>query len=280
MGLVDVTLAAQRLRGEVPESTRIAVVLGSGLRDLVDSAAEPRSIPFESVPGFPAAGVVGHEGRYVVGRLGEADVLFQCGRYHLYEGHGLDIVAAPVRVAAALGIETFVFTNAAGGIRADLEAGDLVLLEDHINAMFRNPLIGPVRDGETRFPDMSAPYDPGLQEIALDAAGSVGVSIARGVYAGVPGPSYETRAEVRMLGRMGADVVGMSTVPEVIVARALGLRCLAFSVVTNKATGLGSGALSHDEVVAIGREAGHRLARVLSAVIPRLDPGAQSAGAK
>jgi purine-nucleoside phosphorylase len=188
----------------------------------------------------------------------------------LYEGHSPDVVAAPVRVMAELGVKTLVVTNAAGGLRAKLEPGDLVLLEDHINLTGRSPLVGPVREGEERFPDMSAPYDPELRLLAVEAAADLGIGLRSGVYAGVLGPSYETAAEVRMLAALGADVVGMSTVTEVIAARASGLRCLAFSVVTNKATGLGGGALSHAEVMAVGREAGRRLAKILRAIVPRM----------
>jgi purine-nucleoside phosphorylase len=206
----------------------------------------------------------------VVGRLDGSEVLFQSGRYHLYEGHSPDVVAAPVRAVAELGVTTLVLTNAAGGLRAQLEPGDLVLLEDHINLTGRSPLVGAVRQGEERFPDMSAPYDPELRLRAVEAAAELGIGVTSGVYAGVLGPSYETAAEVRLLAKLGADVVGMSTVTEVIAARARGLRCLGFSVVTNKATGLGGGALSHAEVVAVGKSAGERLARLLRAVVPKL----------
>jgi len=266
----DIAGAAGVLAAKLPFRPRVAVVLGSGLGPIVDELADPTSVPFEELPGFPSSSVPGHAGRFVGGRLGGAEVLFQCGRYHLYEGHPSDVVGAPVRVAAALGVGALVLTNAAGGIRPSLVAGDLVLLEDHINLMARSPLAGPVHAGEVRFPDMSAPYDAGLRRIALAAAREVGIALEVGVYAGVLGPAFETAAEVRMLGGLGADVVGMSTVPEVLVARARGLRCLAFSVVTNKATGLGGGELSHEEVMAVGRQAGERLVRVLRVAIPRI----------
>jgi purine-nucleoside phosphorylase len=272
--------AAAALRSKLPFLPRLAVVLGSGLGQLVDELADGTSVAFHDLPGLPPAGVPGHEGRFVCGRLGGAAVLFQCGRYHFYEGHAADVVGAPVRVLAALGVEILVLTNAAGGIRPALEPGDLVLLEDHINLMSRSPLLGPVQAGEQRFPDMSAPYDPVLQRIALATADELDLPLARGTYAGVLGPAYETAAEVRMLGRLGADLVGMSTVPEVLVARARGVRCLGFSVVTNKATGLGGGGLSHEEVVAVGRSAGARLAQLLTLMIPRLVVGSQSASTK
>jgi purine-nucleoside phosphorylase len=266
----QVAEAADFLRATIAGRPRIAIVLGSGLGHIVDELTDAESIDFRRLPGCPPTGVPGHAGRFVFGRMGEVPVLVQAGRYHLYEGHPPDVVAGPVRVAAELGVETLVLTNAAGGIRGTLHPGDIVLLEDHINLMSRNPLVGLVREGETRFPDMSAPYDAELRLRAVEAAAEVGVALQSGVYAGVLGPSYETAAEVRMLAKLGADVVGMSTIPEVIVARARGVRCLAFTVVTNNAAGLGGGALSHEEVVAVGRMAGERLGRVLRALVPRL----------
>jgi len=277
---IDIRGAASLLRSRLPVVPRVAVVLGSGLGQLVDALEDPTTVPFEALPGFPPSGVPGHAGRYVAGRLGGADVLFQCGRYHMYEGHSSEVVAAPPRVAAELGVEVLVLTSATGGLHPTLEPGDLVLLEDHINMMARNPLAGPVQDGETRFPDMSEPYDGALREMALATAKELGVGLQGGIYVGVLGPSYETVAEVRMLGGLGADVVGMSTVPEVIVARARGMRCVAFSVVTNKATGLASGPLSHQEVVDVGREAGVRLSRLLTVLVPRLAEAPQSTAAK
>ena len=279
-GALDVGRAAAFLESRLPFVPRLAVVLGSGLGQLVDELEDPATVSFADVPGFPPATVPGPAGTFVAGRLDGAEVLFQRGRYHMYEGHPPDVVAAPVRVAATLGVESLVLTNAAGGVRASLEPGDLVLLDDHINAMARSPLVGLVEDGETRFPDMSEPYDAALQRLTLAAAADLGVDLERGVYAAVLGPAYETAAEVRMLARLGADVVGMSTVPEVLVARARGLRVLAISVVTNKAAGLGGGPLTHEEVVEVGREAGGKLARLLRAVIPRIVAGAQSGSTK
>jgi purine-nucleoside phosphorylase len=177
-----------------------------------------------------------------------------------------------LRALAALGADHLVLTNAAGGVRPGLRAGDLMLIVDHINLMFRNPLVGPVSGSEGRFPDMSDPYDPEIREIALLCADELGVPLFPGVYAAVIGPSYETPAEVRMLARLGADAVGMSTVPEVIVARALGMRVLGISCITNVAAGLGAGKLSHDEVLTVGGEASGRLARLLRDLLPRVLP--------
>ncbi|MEX2048706.1 MAG: purine-nucleoside phosphorylase [Gemmatimonadota bacterium] len=268
--MTDVDRAASILRSRLGARARVAIVLGSGLGHVVEALEGATSVGFEELPGFPSSGVVGHAGRFVAGRLGGADVLVQAGRYHFYEGHPTEVVAAPVRVAAALGIEALVLTNAAGGVRADLEPGDLLVVSDHLNLMGRSPLVGPARAGEVRFPDMGAPYDPELRRLAVEVARERGAALSEGIYAGLLGPAYETAAEVRMLGGLGADVVGMSTVPEVLVARARGIRCLAFSVVTNKATGLAAGAVTHDEVVAVGRGAGERLADVLEVLVPRI----------
>jgi purine-nucleoside phosphorylase len=266
----DIGAAAAHLRSRIGSPPAISIVLGSGLGAIEAQLTEAIVVPFEEVPGYPAPTVQGHAGRYVMGRLGGVPVLLQCGRFHFYEGHSSEVVAAPVRVAAAIGIKAVVFTNAAGGIRSSLVPGDIVLLEDHINAMFRSPLVGPERAGETRFPDMSAPYDHVLRRVVLDTARESGAELQEGVYVAVLGPAYETPAEVRMLERLGADVVGMSTVPEVIVARALGLRCLGFSVVTNRAAGLGGAGVSHQEVIEAGRLAGARLAALLGRLLPRV----------
>lgn len=270
---LDVTAAAEALRARLPDVPRIATVLGSGLGHIADALADPVAVPFDELPGFPASGVAGHAGRWIHGRLGGTPLLVQSGRYHMYEGHPEEVVVAPVRVAAALGVEILVLTNAAGGADPAREPGDLVVLDDHINLLFRSPLAGPVRDGEARFPDMSAPWDPELREAALEVAAEMGIALYRGVYAAVTGPSYETPAEVRMIRRLGADVVGMSTVPEVLTARASGLRCLGFSMVTNKGTGYGVEPLSHVEVVEVGREAGRTLGRLLTRLVGRLGAG-------
>lgn len=277
---IDVAAAADHLRvrgGSVPG---ISIVLGSGLGALEAALSDPIVIPFDQMPGYPAVSVEGHEGRYVMGRLSGVDVLLQCGRFHYYEGHAGGVVAAPVRVAAALGVRGFIFTNAAGAIRPDLGPGDFVLLADHLNLMSTNPLVGPVRAGEARFPDMSSAYDPDLRRLAVETARELQVALGEGTYAAMLGPSYETPAEVRMLAGLGADVVGMSTVPEVIVARALGLRCLALSVVTNHAAGLTAGALSHQEVLEVGREASEVLAQLLAQLVPRISEELYSGSTK
>ncbi|MFQ5536204.1 MAG: purine-nucleoside phosphorylase [Gemmatimonadota bacterium] len=278
-GAPDIPAAARILAARIPDRPRVLAILGSGLGHLADDLDDPVAIPFAELPGFPASGVVGHAGRYLYGRLNGQPVLFQAGRYHVYEGYPEEVVVAPVRLAAALGVEILIVTNAAGGADPRLEPGDLVLLDDHINLMFRSPLAGPAREGEERFPDMSAPYDRELQRVAMEVALKAGEPLVRGTYAAVTGPSYETAAEVRMLRGLGADTVGMSTVPEVITARGLGLRCLGFSMVTNKATGYTHEPLGHEEVVEVGRRAGIRLGRILSGVLAALGE-AHSTGAK
>src|SRR5690606_29121617 len=229
---VDIDSVARELTARIGFRPRAGIVLGSGLGRISERLDRSVSVPFEELPGLPPATVPGHAGRFEAGYLAGGSVLLQAGRYHAYEGHGMDVVAAPVRIAAAIGVEMLVLTNAAGGVRPDLEPADLVLVDDHVNLMFRNPLVGPVLDGERRFPDMSEPYDAVLRSLALAAASDVGVTLKRGVYGAVLGPSFETAAEVRALARLGIDVVGMSTVPEVIAARARGGRCLAVSMGT------------------------------------------------
>lgn len=241
--------AAEYLRERLARAPEVLVVLGSGLGGLADAVENGVSIPFEDIPGFPASGVAGHPGRYVAGSLEGRAVLVQAGRFHLYEGHAPELVAMPVRVAADLGVETVILSNASGGVNPRLVPGALMVIEDHLNLMGRNPLVGVPAPDEVRFPDMSAAYDRELRRHAEEVARNLGLSLESGVYAGVLGPSYETPAEVRMLARLGADAVGMSTVPEVIAARALGLRVAGVSCISNPAAGLSAVPLSHDDVL-------------------------------
>lgn len=266
----DIAAAVDAIRARDARVPDVALILGSGLGALAEAMDDATALPFGDVPGFPEPGVVGHGGRLVIGTLeGVACVTLQ-GRFHLYEGHDPATVALPTRVMLALGARTLVVTNAAGGINRSFRAGDLMLIEDHINLMGRNPLTGPVLEGETRFPDMSRAYDERLLQLAERAASRDGVSLVRGVYGAVPGPSYETPAEVRMLERLGADAVGMSTVPEVIVARARGVPVLGISLISNAAAGISEQPLSHDEVVAAGREAESRFAMLVRGVLAEL----------
>lgn len=239
----------------------------------MEAVSDPVVIPFEEVPGFPSVSVTGHAGRFLFGEVEGVDVLMQAGRFHLYEGHDPAVAAFPVRVGRALGAEILVVTNAAGGINPGLEPGSLVLLRDHVNFQFRNPLVGEVWPGETRFPDMTEAYDLRLRELALTVAREQRIILSQGVYAALLGPSFETPAEIQLLGRLGADVVGMSTVPEVIAARAGGMRCLGFTLVTNLAAGLSGQPLSHEEVMETGDRSAATLQRLVQGILRELGPG-------
>ena len=263
--------AAHFLQHKVEVHPRVAVVLGSGLGGLAERLVDPLTIPYAEIPHFPTATVHGHRGNLVVGRLGSTPIVAMQGRFHYYEGHDLDAVTLPVRVLRAFGVKTLILTAATGGIRADLRPGDLVCLADHLNLIGSNPLRG-INDDRLglRFPDMSRVYSSELRKVAAEEAARLGTGLGEGVYACLPGPSYETPAEIRMLRTLGADVVGMSTVPEAIVARHAGLDVLAFALVTNAAAGLTGQAITHDEVIEAGREAGERLAALIEAVVGRI----------
>lgn len=258
------TLVRQRLKGRQPT---IALVLGSGLGFLEEKVEAPVRIPYEDIPGFPRPTVPGHEGRLVSGRLSGREVLVQSGRFHMYEGHSAQTCAMPVRVFASIGIKTLLLTNAAGGVRRTFSPGTLMLIADHVNFSFRNPLTGPVFPGEERFPDMSDPYDRQLREIGRKVAVRLHIGLDEGVYAGLLGPSYETPAEVRMLDRLGIDAVGMSTVVEVVTARARGIRCLGVSTITNAAAGISATKLSHQEVMEAAEAVKDDLAALVEGII-------------
>ncbi len=260
------------LRERFTRAPHAVLVLGSGLGGMADDIEDAVRIPFADIPGFPrrTQELAGHAGQLVAGRLEGVEVAAMSGRFHLYEGWEPHDVALPVRALAALGAQTMVLTNAAGGIRPGFMPGDLMLIADHINLMFRSPLIGQKVPGETRFPDMSDPYDTGFRRAAAEVARELRIPVVEGVYAAVLGPSYETPAEIRMLARMGADAIGMSTIPEVLVARAIGSRCLGISCITNLASGIGGERLSHDEVMEVGARVRDRLAALVRGVLPRI----------
>jgi purine-nucleoside phosphorylase len=253
--------------GQIPE---VAIVLGSGMGGLARRLTGARRISYGEIPHFPSTTVVGHQGELVAGSLGGTPLLVQSGRFHLYEGHAPATVALPVRVFAELGVRTLLLTNAAGGIRRSFARGVLTLIADQVNLTFRNPLIGPALPGEERFPDMSDPYDRELRALAREVAARRKVGLEEGVYIQVLGPSYETPAEIRMAERMGADAIGMSTAVEVIVARARGLRCLAFSTITNPAAGTTHERLDHADVVRVTREFADHLERLVEGVVTAL----------
>jgi purine-nucleoside phosphorylase len=249
-GAVAASVAADAIRRRIGTTAPVAgIVLGSGLGGLAGRIADPIAVPFADVPGFPQATVVGHAGKLIGGTLAGRPVVALAGRFHMYEGHDAALAGFPVRALHALGARTLFVSNAAGGIRRTFRAGDLMLIRDHLNLMFRNPLIGAAERGDERFPDMSAPYDEALAQQLRDHAATLGIPLQEGVYGGLLGPTYETPAEVRMLATLGADAVGMSTVPEVIVARALGMRVAGISCVTNLASGISPHPLSHAEVL-------------------------------
>jgi len=263
--------AADHVRARLgTERPVAAIILGSGLGGLANRLTDAARVPFAEIPGFPSATVAGHAGVLLAGRLGGRPVLALAGRFHMYEGHAAALAAFPTRVLHALGARTLIVSNAAGGIRRSLSPGDLMLIRDHLNFMFRNPLLGPNDSAEPRFPDMSAPYDTGLGELAREVARANGIALAEGVYCGLLGPTYETPAEVRLLAFLGADAVGMSTVPEVIVARALGMRVLGVSCVTNMACGLTTQPITHAEVIETTARAAARFERLITGVVERL----------
>jgi len=263
-----VARAAEVVRAAIdPRRPRVAVVLGSGLGFLGELVEDAVRVPYGDIPGFHRPTVVGHAGELIAGTLEGVPVVAQSGRFHLYEGHDAWTAALPVRVFASLGATTLVVTNAAGGIRRTFRPGALMLIADHINLMFRNPLVGPIEPGDERFPDMSDPYDPALRALARRVAAERGIALEEGVYCGLLGPSYETRAEIEMLKRIGADAVGMSTVPEVVAARARGLRVVGISTITNVAAGLGAATLSHQEVLETAERVKGQLAGLVRGIV-------------
>jgi purine-nucleoside phosphorylase len=264
--------AADAVRSRIGDlEPAVGLVLGSGLGSLGDEFEEAVRIPYEDLPHWPPVGVAGHSGTLVAGLLEGVPAVALKGRAHLYEGHSAGVVTLPVRVLAALGIRALFVSNAAGAINPDFEPGDLMLISDHLNLMGQNPLTGPVVAGDLRFPDMTDAYDTKLRNLARETALSGDLPLKEGVYAGLLGPSYETPAEIRMLERMGADAVGMSTVPEVIVAGALGLRCFGVSCMTNFAAGISPEPLSHTDVMQVTERVGGQFRALVRSVIGRIE---------
>jgi purine-nucleoside phosphorylase len=259
-------LALQRIRALAPSARpRIAVLLGSGWGGLTQQLGEAQRLPYAELPGFPGAGVTGHAGELWLGRLGAREVVVLSGRRHAYEDGDCDGMKGALRTLRALGVEVLVQTNAAGSLDTAMPAGSLMLVSDHLNLAQRSPLVG--EGGSERFVDMVDAYDPALRELARAVAAGRGLTLHEGVYAWVLGPQFETPAEIRMLHGLGARAVGMSTVPETILARWLGLRVLALSLVTNLAAGMSDERLSHAHTLAQAEAAGEQTGALLAGIV-------------
>ena len=270
MALYDqIQTAADVVRKKTKLTPKVGIILGSGLGDFADSLADKVAIPYGEIPDFPTSSVPGHAGRLVVGKLQGAPVVAMQGRVHMYEGYAPWQVAFPARVLCALGVRSLVVTNAAGGIRADLVPGDLMIITDHINLSGANPLTGPNEDRlGPRFPDMSTAYHPALRALLAQTAERLQIPMKEGVYVWLSGPSYETPAEIRFLRTVGVDAVGMSTVPEVIVASHMGVRVAGISCITNLAAGIGRQPLSHTEVAETANRVRDRFTSLLTHFLP------------
>jgi purine-nucleoside phosphorylase len=263
--------AAQFLLLQTTLRPTIGLVLGSGLGGFADELSEATRVPYANIPSFPHSTAVGHAGHMVIGKVGDVAVAAMQGRVHLYEGYSPREVAFPTRVFGRMGIRALILTNAAGGINLEYKKGALVLITDHINLQGHNPLAGPNDDRlGPRFPDMTQAYCKPYREIVLRAANRLGKTVHQGVYAGLLGPSYETPAEIRYLRTIGADLVGMSTIPEVIAARHMGLKVLAISCVTNMAAGISDEILNHEDVLATGERVKGDFVALLRAVLPEI----------
>ena len=269
MAYYDMVLqAAEYLRCCMPAVPRVGLVLGSGLGDLVDAMQERKAVPYSEIPNFPQSNVEGHAGNLVFGRVGGTPMVAMQGRFHFYEGFSMREVVFPIYVMKLLGVQDVVITNACGGISRGVAPGDLMLIDDFINTTSMNPLQG-ANDERLgpRFPDMTEPFSLALQKRAMETAQRLGIQYRRGVYALFQGPYYETRAEIRAMERMGADAVGMSTVPEVIAANHAGMRALGIACITNLATGIAAEKHSHAQVLQKANEAGQNLQRWLKALL-------------
>jgi purine-nucleoside phosphorylase len=277
-GLMDITVyrkrverAAAFVQDHLDAPPRLGLILGTGLGRLADQITVATTLPYDDIPHFPVPTVASHDGRFLIGTLRGVPVLAMQGRFHLYEGYSPREVTLPVRVMGALGLDTLLISNAAGGMNPQFAQSDVMLVTDHINLQGANPLVGPnVDDWGPRFPDMSEPYDPTLRTWAEDVALEQEIKLQRGVYVAVVGPNLETKAEYRMLRRMGADAVGMSTVPEVIVARHMDLRVMALSVITDECFPDALAPVTLDEVVAAADEAEPRLTTIMAGVVERI----------
>jgi purine-nucleoside phosphorylase len=268
---MNIKEAVSYIEPKLTEKPTLGLVLGSGLGVLADEIENPVIIPYQEIPGFTVSTVVGHKGQLVIGTLEGKQVVAMQGRFHYYEGHGLDAVTFPIRVMKSLGVDTIIVTNAAGGINESYRPGDLMLIRDHINMTFRNPLIGPNDDTlGVRFPDMSEAYSKRLRALAKEVAAEQGIQLQEGVYVGLLGPSYETPAEIRMLRILGGDAVGMSTVPEVIVARHMSMNVLGISCISNMAAGILEQPLSHEEVMETTEKVKTQFLQLIHGIVAKL----------
>jgi len=263
--------AAEQIRSSTKARPSVAIVLGSGLGAFADELTEPTSLAYKEIAGFAQATVEGHAGRLVIGKAGEVPIAAMQGRFHFYEGYPLEDVTFPIRVLKLLGVRTLILTNAAGSLNTEFTPGSLMVISDHINLMGVNPLIGANDDRfGPRFPDLTSTYDPDLQSIVIEEAKAMKIDMRRGVYAALTGPSYETPAEIHMVRTLGADAVGMSTVPEAIVARHMDLRVIGISCITNLAAGVSDRPIDHSQVIATGERVRAQFTELLRRVIAKL----------
>ena len=264
--------AARIIRSRTQETPRVAIVLGSGLGAFADDFEDATRIPFADIPGFPRSTAQGHAGQLVIGKVDQVPLVAMQGRVHFYEGYSLEQVTFPIRTFKLLDIKTLILTNAAGGVNVQLSQGALMVISDHLNLMGDNPLRGANDDRfGPRFPDMTSAYSPELQEIVIKEAKTLNVEIRRGVYGALAGPCYETPAEIHLLRNLGADAVGMSTVPEVIVARHMGMEVLGISCITNMAAGISDEPINHDDVMATGDRVRETFTQLLRKVVTRIN---------
>ena len=263
--------ASRVIRARTKLEPRIAIVLGSGLGGFADDFDEAIGVPYEEIPGFMRSTAQGHAGRLVIGKVDTVPVVAMQGRVHYYEGYSLEEVTFPIRTFSLLGVKTLILTNASGGINVELSQGTLMVISDHLNLMGDNPLRGANEERfGPRFPDMSAVYAPELQALVVEEARAIGVDVRRGIYGALSGPSYETPAEIHLLRALGADAVGMSTVPEAIVARHMGMEVLGISCITNMAAGISDEPINHEEVMATGDRVRDAFAQLLRGVVSRI----------
>jgi purine-nucleoside phosphorylase len=273
IGLFDrAQRAAEQITSRTKTQPAIAVVLGSGLGAFADELTESTSIAYNEIHGFAHATVEGHAGKLVIGKAGNVPIAAMQGRFHFYEGYSLDDVTFPIRVLKLLGVRTLILTNAAGSLNTELTPGSLMIISDHLNLMGANPLIGPNENRfGSRFPDLTSTYDPELQSLVIEEAKAMKIDMRRGVYAALSGPSYETPAEIHMVRTLGADAVGMSTVPEAIVARHMEMRLIGISCITNLAAGVSNRPIDHSQVMEIGKSVRAQFTELLRRVIAKLE---------